>query len=216
MQEIAVENLDLGSTHKLVKDLLSAEDDSSLGLAEIAHTRTGGNVFFLTQYLSMLCRQDLLRYNIGTLAWEWDCTEIEKETQVTENVVDLLLRKMEELTDNQRDILRVASCLGHSFDETTLFVVWTVLLQKNGCAERSDDECRGNLHDALDGLMEDGYLHQTGGAGSYSFAHDKVEEASSMLIAVEQRPSFYYFVGKTLLRKLDKTLDSYTFVVSFE
>jgi predicted ATPase len=51
-------------------DLLDIDEEArTLGLAEICHRRTGGNVFFLISFISMLKEKGLLDYNFGLTRW---------------------------------------------------------------------------------------------------------------------------------------------------
>ena len=224
IQEIGVENLDVKSVQKFVEDLLgisgTSNESSSLGLTDIVYKRTHGNVFFLIHFLSLLRREHLLQYNMATLHWHWDEKEIEDQTHATDNVVDILLRKMEDLPKQQVDLLRLAACLGSSFNGSTLFQLWCKmndsLTTKTEQAQPTEQDNRDEMHEAIQCLVDNGYLYQNEDNSILHFAHDKVEEASTKLTAVQDRKEFYQWVGTTLLTNLDgiDNLESAIFVVT--
>ena len=124
--KLEIGNLDMEAVKALIVDVLSCRDSSKIeGLAAICLRQTHGNAFFLLEFLSMLHRKSLLEFNLGLLEWRWNETEIEQQTQATDNVVDLLKSRMNGLSESQTLLLRIAACLGAKFDQYSLLLVWT-------------------------------------------------------------------------------------------
>ena len=221
LQEIEVKNLPFSAIHEYVSGILSSKDSETLGLAELCHRRTHGNIFFLIHFLRLLHRDELLRYNFGTLQWKWDLNEIELKTVASDNVVDLLLQKMNDLSDDETNLLKLASCLGASFDKDMLQLLWqskdktkadnAVEMPESDSLEVND--CT-DMNSALERLIVDGYLQMTE-KGTFQFAHDKVEEAASLLNdSSDNEASFHKWVGEVLLYGLGpQELESVIFVV---
>ena len=68
----------------------------------------------------MLASRRLLVFSLKNQNWEWDIEKIESETTVADNVGELIVSKIQRLNQNVLEALKVASCLGRSFNCTVL------------------------------------------------------------------------------------------------
>jgi pentatricopeptide repeat protein len=211
MTQLEIGNLGLEAVHGIIKAVLGMDSDPrTLGLADVCYKKTHGNVFFLLQYLSMLKIRQVLEFDDETASWIWEDQEIESKTTSTENVVDLLKSKMVELPKCAIEILNLTSCLGASFEMRTLKILW----------ERST-EVTPNENEALmstvTALEVDGYFKKNTRNSAhltYSWSHDKIQEAALTLIPEANRGAFAANVGRILLTQMDeKDLDASLFVV---
>jgi predicted ATPase len=204
-------NLNFEAVHEIIQDLLSSDDSRTLGLAQVCIRKTNGNPFFLLCFLSILCEKQLLQFNFGTLSWKWNDDEIDSSTHASENVVELLTRKMEAFPAHLLGILKVAAYLGAAFEVNTLEIVWAAApdISKN-----QDDE-ESALEDLLLKLYSEGLLVRVSGSPPrIGWVHDKVQEAAIELIPESERLEFAQRVGTIMMSKLDEQqLDSVIFVV---
>ena len=216
MREMTVENLSQEAVNSYVTTVVSSTDWESHRLAELCYRRTQGNIFFLIHFLRSLQRQNLLVYSFGQMKWIWDLDEVEEKTVVSENVVDLLLQKMEDLSTIETVLLRMASCLGATFEGITLDLLWNRYKESKGASTSTPGWSDDDLDYAVDMLVDYGYLHH-GRRGTFQFTHDKVQEASSLLqIPDDDRNSdrFQTWVGEALLAGFEESeLESALFVV---
>lgn len=67
--QIRVGNLSVTNMNSMVRDLLSTDDDRTLGLAKICHKKTNGNALYFSYFMSMLVEQNLLEFNLGLFKW---------------------------------------------------------------------------------------------------------------------------------------------------
>jgi predicted ATPase len=214
IQEIVVDNLQFDEIVKFINDLLSVTDSRTLALASLCQKRTHGNVFFLTHFLIHLHSTQLLQYSFGALEWTWDINEIECKTTASENVVDLLLLKMQSLPKKQADVLRLIACLGASVEEHVLGLLWQEMY--SDCDDTTEVEISNVLRSSLEASIADGYLLREGTdeARHHVFVHDKVQEAASLLTPTEEAQSFHKWVGQTLMKVLPpEDFESALFVV---
>ena len=210
---IEVGNLTLPSVHKIIEALLQDDSPQTVGLAEVCLKKTGGNVFFLIRFLSMLTEKMLLTFNIGTLKWMWDVAEIETSTEATDNVVDLLKNHIQDLPKNIIEILKICAFLGSTFKEETLVLV----LRGIGESEKfQSQELSGeyDLDDALSTAEKEGLFEKSDDGSSYKWIHDKVQEASVSLIDEKDRGHFGHMIGEILVQHFDDIdLESNIFIV---
>ena len=170
---------DLG---RLIGDAIRSDPGSVAELAQLVHDKTGGNPFFAIQFLSTLAEEKLLAFADGTAGWSWDIERIHSKGY-TDNVVDLMIRKLGRLPVDTQTVLRKLACLGNTASTETLSLV-------QGTSEeqvQSDlwEAVRQELIERLD--------------GSYKFMHDRIHEATYSLIPEELRPGEHLRIGRLLL-----------------
>jgi predicted ATPase len=207
--EITVGSLEITDTHRMLMDLLSADDSRTLSLSQICHKKTDGNAFFFIHFLSSLLEKHFLSFNLGTFKWSWDPLEIESQMLATENVVDLMRDKMDELPDPVIQGLQLAACLGSTFDKKTLGLVWDEI-------QRGKDDIKENIEYSLHISVEEGLIEEVDSASdSYRWVHDKIQEAAFSLVAAKELTRLRSQVGDILVSQLgERELDGAIFVVA--
>ena len=129
IHEIMIGGLDMAGVRRVVNALLrmDADETKTEALAEIVHHKCDGNPFFMLQFMNLLCERNLLTYDWGTFSWNWLEGDIQSQN-VASNVADTVQKRLETtLSSPQRLILRVASCIGSSFEHGMLEFVLTGL-----------------------------------------------------------------------------------------
>ena len=134
---------------------------------------------------------------------------ISTSLDVTENVVDLMLRRLRRLPDATTDVLRAAACIGNSFDLRTLAVV-------HSCAPH---DAQRRLWAAIQAgllvpLARSHPWTELGSGGEslvdahaadirYRFLHDRVQQAAYSLIDEKKRAELHYTIGTVMVANLD-------------
>eukprot|EP00980_Cylindrotheca_fusiformis_P026016 scaffold15205_cov128-Cylindrotheca_fusiformis.AAC.1 len=194
--DVAVGSCDTGSVNKMIMAMMSIDDEEcTRGLAEVCFKRTGGNPFFLIEFMVMLQDKDLISYNIGLLKWIWDENKIAEATMSTDNVVDLLQARMRKMPVNVQLLLQYAACLGSSFSTSILDLIWR---------EQSvmGTEYTAETISRLLAVVVASNLVEPCGEDEYRWVHDKVQEAAMSLsdtVTVE----FQFRIGSALYHSLD-------------
>ncbi len=182
----------------LVADTLGCPLPRVRPLAALVHAKTGGNPFFVTQFLSELRAEGLLQFDAPQRAWCWDLDTIASKG-ITDNVVDLMVRKLRRLTTATERVLQRAACLGTEGDVSTL-------VKALGGHE-------AEVGAALEQAMRAGLVVCRN--GKYRFVHDRVQEAAYGLIPDDERAQAHLEIGRTLLANLDESeLESHVFAVA--
>ena len=185
VQEIVLEPLGLHDVSTLVSEAAHCEPERAGPLVQLVHEKTGGNPFFVIQFLSALAEEELLRLDPDAGGWIWDLARI-RAKGYTDNVVDLMLEKLKRLSNSTQDALKRLACLGNVVEIATLSMVF----------KESAEEIQTALQDSVrTGLI----LHPE---GSYAFAHDRIQEAAYALIPEHERSGAHLRIGRVLMASI--------------
>nr|MBP7284713.1 serine/threonine-protein kinase PknK [Leptospiraceae bacterium] len=190
-KEILLEPIGILDITHLVSDTLSCEESKAQELANVLFEKTKGNPFFVNELFTSFYKEDLVYLDSGLAAalptvlvqWSWDISKI-RETKISENVIDLMVEKVQELTPDQIELLKLAACVGDSFSLDTFIQL----------ADKEIDM----VNRELTTISNEGFLLLT--QNQVRFVHDKVREATYSLISEEERANKHYAIGSTYLR----------------
>jgi PAS domain S-box-containing protein len=202
---IRLSPLKLEDTTQLVAETLKLLPSKVKPLADLLDNKTQGNPFFLTQLLKSLLNEKLLQFNSQKSFWEWDLQQI-NNCNISDNVVDLMVDKLQQLQGSTQQILKLAACIGNKFDLQTLATVsektlsqtardlWPVL--QVGLILPVDDSYK--IPQALKSEELETIIYQLGSVG-YKFLHDRVQQAAYVLIPDEEKQITHVKIGQLLL-----------------
>src|ERR1700730_924798 len=170
---------DLG---RLLVDSLHCEPERVASLAQLIHEKTGGNPFFAVQFISSLAEEALLTFDHSNAQWSWDLNRIHAKSY-SDNVLDLMVRKLNRLPGKTQKALQQLACLGSSAEFALLMMVY----------EHSQEEMHGDLREAV----RTGLVLVTERA--YKFVHDRVQEAVYSCIPEGERSAAHLRIGRLLV-----------------
>ncbi|WNG37678.1 AAA family ATPase [Archangium violaceum] len=217
LRTLEVPPLGLPALTQLCSDILQAEPGNVGPLAELLLRKTAGNPFFIKRLLRFLHAAGLLTFDAEQHAWRWELARIE-QVEVTENVVELLLPAIRRLPELTQQLLKVAACFRDRVD------LWLL----SAVAETSVLDTAGALWSAVqEGLLvaqsqgprfahgKSGTLqHLPTHSATYSFAHDRIQQAVYSLLSDEESRRIHRRVGHQLLKGIsEQELDERIFEV---
>ncbi len=126
IHQIRLSSLNLQNVKQLVGETLGEID--STPLARLIYEKTDGNPFFVTQLLKSLAQTNLIAFDFAIARWRWDLGQIET-VGVTDNVVELMINKVQKLPTSTQTLLKLAACIGNRFDLETLSVISATIAQ---------------------------------------------------------------------------------------
>ena len=122
VNNITLQPLAIGHVNQLIAETLCCSIEASKTLAELLFSKTNGNPFFLNQLLQSLYQENLLLYDTNTGHWQWHIEKIQA-IGITDNVVELMVGKIEKLDRSTQHVLKLAACVGNRFDLEVLSIV---------------------------------------------------------------------------------------------
>lgn len=206
LRELALEPLTVEDIRRWVAAALLRPRDAEIdALAELLAEKTGGNPFFMGQFLENLHRSGVLRVDRAAMRWTVDLLAARRE-HVTENVVDLMTARIRELPADTRRALEMAAWLGRDF---RLGVLAALLEEPPRAVQRALNVA---VREALvlpvdeDYWVSDAEIELGDGAAvrdfRFRFVHDRVEQAAGALLSEDQAREVRLRVGRLVLREV--------------
>ena len=193
---------------ELLKDSLFCKSEEASSLAELVFQKTGGNPFFITELLKQLTKEDSISFDYDNGKWVWDIEKI-KSTRISENVVELLIGRIQKLSEKTQNILKLVSCIGNNFELATLSLINNAWPQdtKKDLAETIKEELIypvGDNYRLVDSMGSDikdkRRNYETAKKIAYRFQHDRVQQASYELIGDSEKKALRLKIGRILLK----------------
>lgn len=183
VDHVALPPLGLHALTRLTADTLHADAQAAQPLAALLLSKAAGNPLFTIQFLTALHRDGLILFDPERASWSCQLEQVAAAVS-TDDLAELLSRKIDRLAPVTQRVLTLAACIGHRFDARTLAVV----------SEQSLEATLSDLAEAaLEGLIvaESEHVH--------AFAHDRVQQAAYARIEPPQRPRMHLSIGRLLL-----------------
>jgi PAS domain S-box-containing protein len=195
---IELDPLELRDLNRLLAQSLNCPLDESASLAEITLAKTGGNPFFVNEFLRGAHNDNLIRFDFERGRWVWDIHRIQTR-QLTDNVLDIMSARIAELPADTIRLLESAACIGYEFDLATLAAL----------SHHSQPETASLLrHSLASGVivpLTQNYAlaeqSETETEVRYSFSHAGIQQGIYESLSDARRQSLHWQIGQRFLQE---------------
>lgn len=179
--EVEVGPLGCEQVEAMMAETMRGTPESCRSLAELVHRKTGGNPFFVVQFLTSLADEGVLAFDQASGTWTWDLGRI-IDQEYTDNVVDLMVGRLGRLPPDGQRAVALMACIGSMAEPGTLAAVLATSV--------------GDLEAVLSEARSQGLVERT--ATHYRFAHDRIQEAAYALIPAGERDGVHLHIGRSM------------------
>jgi predicted ATPase/signal transduction histidine kinase len=152
-------------------------------IASLVHFKTAGNPFFIVQILRALVDDKLMIFDGQKRKWHWTLEDVARH-RYADNVADLMVHRLNRLPVDERELMRLASCMGARAD---------VLVLRELCGLSTIAFTK-----VLTTLVDSGLLMHKSSA--LIFPHDRIQEAAYSLTPLEARPALHGRFASLMLK----------------
>jgi predicted ATPase/signal transduction histidine kinase len=189
--------LDKKHITQLLTELLLSEEEEVDQIAEICLTKTGGNPFFLKQFIHSLHQKKHLFFDSKTQRWNWNISDINR-TKLSRNIADILIQRIETLPLATAELLQSGACIGKSFTMDTLAAV--VDKDINEIWPHIEDLCAEGLL-----IADEKTVGKQKTSQKIIFGHDQIQELAYSLLEKNKRKKIHLKTGRFLQKQADAT-----------
>lgn len=180
-QTLALKNLTVPDIQQLICDGFQNRISSANALSQYLYKNTAGNPFFTIELLDKLIKdQQITLRSDGH--WHYQVADLEQLT-VADSVVALMLKKLEQLPQDERKLLQIAAAIGHEFSLSTLAAI----------GEMSEYKSKQLLLNSI----HHGFIFAC--EQTFVFAHDGIQQAAYSLSKAQDSQTLHLKIGIHLL-----------------
>jgi len=192
VEKVELQALTVEQACAFVRDTLRPTSQETERLARHIHSKTAGNPFFARAYLQSLHLQGLIRFDVDGGGWCWDRNEV-LTASLTDDVGELMSRRIDELSLDARHALTLAACFGERFslDELAPLTGRTV-----------DDTAHALWESVTTGLIRP-LVVQVGDGRHYKFLHDRILQAAYACNSPHDRSEVHQKIGHNMVANLE-------------
>ncbi|MCI0522976.1 MAG: AAA family ATPase, partial [Bacteroidales bacterium] len=171
LSEMAVKPFGMGDTTRIISEILMEDEREILPLSKELHERTSGNAFFVLELLHSLVDQEIVYFKNNH--YHYDLNKLGQASLPT-NVVEVVLRRVDEISEEHKKILAYASLMGREIE-------FEIISDLTGIP-------REIVIDAIeDGIKNQLLTRDITGRENVVFMHDRIREALYKHVSEEER-----------------------------
>jgi len=207
LRQIYLEPLEFSAINQLAADTLRSVPEETKPLSRIIQKKTNGNPFFIRQMLTTLYLEKAFIFLSEKGRWVYDPEKVES-AEISDNVVDLLVKSLESLPVGTKKLLSLGASIGNQFDLETILLISKVPLEA----------LIGDLWEALEKEilmpLDNNYRYISTLKNEialpdlemrFCFTHDRIRQAIYSVIPESEKSKIHLGIGRELLNSFRET-----------
>ncbi len=201
VHQIFLKPLEFSAINQLIADTFHSQPETTESLANIISQKTQGNPFFINQLLNSLYLQGTFTFLPEKGQWVYDLEKVEA-VEISDNVVDLLVKGLELVPEETMNILKLVACIGTQFDLKTVSLISEKSVAALGkdlwiAIEKEIVLPLNNNYKFINTLSE---MNPLDLEMRFSFAHDRIRQAVYSLITESEKCEIHLNIGREYLK----------------
>jgi serine/threonine protein kinase/YesN/AraC family two-component response regulator len=198
-EEIRLDLFDSHRMNRLLSSMLIEPEENIARVSEYILNKSKGNPFFAIEILKRLIEQGILFYSGER--WDVDDKALEK-IEIPKSILEIILKRVELLNDDERAIISYASAIGHSFNLELLFKLSG--LETSEIVRIIDKAIALHL---LELDLQD--------KGKINFVHDQIKEAFYDNLGEKNREELHLTIAEALEETRSDDMDKAIFDIAY-
>ncbi len=206
-EEIYMKPLDFFAVNQLIADTLHSHPSTTEPLTNIVFQKTLGNPFFISQLLSSLYIKGTFTFIAEKGQWEYDLEKLEA-VEISDNVIDLLIKSLESLPPETIDVLKLVACIGTQFELSEVSLISKKSVSTIGkdlwiAIEKEIVFPLNNNYRFINTLKNETSPMDI--EMRFCFAHDRIRQAVYSLIEESEKCKIHLLIGREQLKTYRET-----------
>ncbi len=164
------------------------------GFSKYVYTKSGGNPLYATNLIRTLEDNSILVFEDDKWTLNWDALN---DFDLPENIVGIVLKRLANISANQRSALEKAAIIGRNFDA--------------GILEMLSDIGWTELVNILDQISDIQIIEPLTEKGMYIFTHDRIRDAVLEKMSVKETRKLHYKLAEILETLYEDDKEHYFF-----
>ncbi len=207
IKQIYLNPLEFPAINQLVAETLHCRLEESKPLSMIIQKKTNGNPFFISQMLNTLFLRKAIKFLPEKGRWTYDPEKVEA-AEISDNVIDLLVKSLKSLPKGTKRLLELGSCIGNQFDLETILLISNLPLEALAkdlwaAIEKEIILPLDNNYRYIGSLLNETDLSNL--EIRFCFAHDRIRQAVYSVIPESEKSRKHLIIGRQLLKSLRET-----------
>lgn len=197
---ITLSGLSVQDIEQLLRDTLGTTSAQSIqAFAELLHRKSSGFPFFIRHYLRLLNSMGALAWDDISQTWRWDIRTLNELDEIR-TIESTIADQVERLPQSTLDFLKVAACIGRTFDRDTIAAVQQQMVDE--IYNLSFQAIEQHLRRAFN----EGLIHYSTDQGYYKFVHRHGRRAILSHSSTVFRQKAHLRIGRVRYSQLRETL----------
>ena len=188
--------------YDFINDSLYSPRKSLAPLIDIIFKKTGGNPYFIKEFIKSLYYKNMLFFDMKIHQWNWHLEQI-KKSGYTKNIIYLKAQQIKCMDTISQQVLIYGACIGRHFTIKLLskLLGYSVTQLANAILPCLRQELVYSNHDTYR-LLEHNKLSELEN-NEYYFAHDHIQETAYSLLSENKKPPVHFQIGKCMLNQIN-------------
>ncbi|MCK5242276.1 SpoIIE family protein phosphatase [bacterium] len=195
LEELKLDLFDQARVNQMVTELLGAEEETTSELSKYIFAKSKGNPLFINEVIRQLVDEGALY--LGEERWEVDKKKL-VEIIVSPNIVEIILKRIEQLEEEESRVLAYGAVIGREFGIDLLFQL--------------SEKPKTVIIEMVDKVIQTQLIEwKSGPKGNVLFVHERIKDAFYARIDKKRRSKLHLKVGQVMEAANKKKLEEIYF-----